>query len=311
MIETHYPPDAFADAIEATAYMATALLNRGELLLPQRIREHIADGPVVVHLLRGKDDVARFEATLTSESKLTGIEWPADVLPRTSLTVLCPRGGASHDIGVVLSELERPVAFIDDDADVNAVLDEIEGGPALEPVCTCTPEWCYVGVDVPHGASECRLCARLCEADGCPAREEADEAELLVEPEPVTDEQLAAITGALTALADAAPTVESTLPGPADYTVPTDLQVVERDEPTETIPAVEQTTITPATGELEWPTAAALASLEMLDLDRDYRPRWRRALAWVQVNMSPARAAYTAATGGAFFGSLITWLVTR
>src|SRR5204863_5986746 len=37
----------------------------------------------------------------------TGIVWPDDVKPRTSLTVLCPRGGASHDIGVLLPDLER------------------------------------------------------------------------------------------------------------------------------------------------------------------------------------------------------------
>jgi len=53
------------------------------------------------------------------------------------------------------------------------------GQPA--PVCTCTPEWCYVGDDVPNCAlaSECRLCAWLSPADPCPAREEADEAAAL------------------------------------------------------------------------------------------------------------------------------------
>lgn len=297
--------NAFEDAVEATAYIARVDVTHGELRLPPRVREHLADGDVVVHLRRGDKDEAVCTAQLTATSKLVGIDWPADVVAGTRVTVMCAKGSAGHDIGVLLPDLPPDK-------------------PAAEPVCTCTPEWCYVGDDVPDTAlaSECRRCAWLTPADGCPARIEADEAELLAEPEawsgasdeawkPATDEQLAAITGALTALADAAPTVESTLPGPADYTVPTDLQVVERDEPTETIPAVEQTTITPATGELEWPTAAELASLEMLDLDRDYRPRWRRALAWVQVNMSPARAAYTAATGGAFFGSLITWLVTR
>lgn len=265
MIDTKYPTDAFEDAIEATAYMATALLRRGELLLPPRIREHIADGVVVVHLLRGEEDVAVCEATLTSESKLSGIDWPADVLPRTSLTVLCPRGGASHDIGVVLPELEPTVTFL---------------GPVPD--------------------------------------------EPTAEPEPVTDEQLAAITGALTALADAAPVIEVAQPGPAEYEVPTTLRPADRDwqddveedaavaiphdwreidarvirenAPTETIAAVpadgwpaekldsgylvehlavfeeepaEQTAIVPAVGELE-----------VLDLDRDYRPRWRRALAW-------------------------------
>lgn len=308
MISTQYPTDdVFEDAVHATAYIARVDVRYGELTLPHRVREHLADGDVVVHLVRGDNDESVLTAQLTTGSKLVGINWPDDITAGTRVTVMCPRGSTSHDIGVLLPDLNVDWP----DADLPDPEPEPEVEPAAEPVCTCTPEWCYVGVDVPHGASECRLCARLCEADGCPAREEADEAELLAEPEPVTDEQLAAITGALTALADAAPTVESTLPGPADYTVPTDLQVVERDEPTETIPAVEQTTITPATGELEWPTAAALASLEVLDLDRDYRPRWRRALAWVQVNMSPARAAYTAATGGAFFGSLITWLVTR
>ena len=119
MIGTDSRPDVFDDAVHATAYMATALLKRGELLLPQRIRDHLADGPVVVHLMRGEHDVAVHEATLTSRSTLTGIEWPDDVKPKTSLTVLCPRGGASHDIGVLLPDL--PVANVDwPDADLPA-----------------------------------------------------------------------------------------------------------------------------------------------------------------------------------------------
>jgi hypothetical protein len=97
--------NAFEDAIEATVFMATVHVREGELMLPQRIRQHLADGPVVVHLMRGEDDVAVHEATLTSRSTLTGITWPDDVKPRTSLTVLCPRGGASHDVGVLLPQL--------------------------------------------------------------------------------------------------------------------------------------------------------------------------------------------------------------
>lgn len=175
MIETKYPTEAFEDAIASTVYMATVHVREGELALPERIRAHLADGPVVVHLMRGEDDVAVHEATLTSRSTLTGISWPADVKPRTSLTVLCPRGGASHDIGVLLPE-----------ANVDWPDDDLPAKP--EPVAEPEPE------------------------------PEQDD-----EPEPVTDEQLAAITGALTALAEAgAPAVESTLPGPAEYTAPTD-----------------------------------------------------------------------------------------
>lgn len=107
MIETKYPTDVFEDAVSATAFIATVHVREGELMLPQRIREHIADGPVVVHLMRGQDDVAVHEATLTSRSTLTGIVWPDDVKPKTSLTVLCPRGGASHDVGVLLPHVER------------------------------------------------------------------------------------------------------------------------------------------------------------------------------------------------------------
>lgn len=113
MIDVQNKPDAFEDAIEATVYMATVHVREGELALPERIRAHLADGPVIVHLVRGERDVAVHEATLTSRSTLTGITWPADVKPRTSLTVLCPRGGASHDIGVLLPELN--VDWPDDD----------------------------------------------------------------------------------------------------------------------------------------------------------------------------------------------------
>jgi len=238
------------------------------------------------------------EATLTSRSTLTGIVWPDDVKPRTSLTVLCPRGGASHDIGVLLPEIEPTVTFL------GPVPDE----PAAEPICTCTPEWCYVGDDVPNTAlaSECRVCAWLSPADPCPAREEAEEAELLAEPEPVTDGQLAAITGTLTALAS----VETPLPSPAD--------LPRGDAPTEqmdAVPAAEQTAIVGHSGVINWPTDepsdTELESLEVIDLDRDYRPRWRRALAFVRTNWTPARAVYVAATGGSFVDSLVTWLVTR
>lgn len=115
--------NAFEDAIEATVYMATVHVREGELALPERIRGHLADGPVVVHLMRGEDDVAVHEATLTSRSTLTGITWPEDVLPRTSLTVLCPRGGASHDIGVLLPDppdAKHESAVDDEDEDLAA-----------------------------------------------------------------------------------------------------------------------------------------------------------------------------------------------
>lgn len=262
MIDQKYPTDAFEDAIEATAYMATALLNRGELLLPQRIREHIADGTVVVHLIRGEDDVARCEATLTSESRLSGIDWPADVKPRTSLLVLCPRGGASHDIGVVLPEIDRP-------HDLPATQETV-----VEPVS----EIVFDSDDVEE-VSEVSF-----------ARPE-DWREI--------DVQIIRENG-----------------GPANYEVPTTLRLVSSTAPTETIAAVpadgwpadepdafeedpaEQTAIVPAVGVIEWPTY-------------DYRPRWRRALAWVRTNTTPTRAVYAAATGGTFLGSLLTWLVTR
>jgi hypothetical protein len=102
MIGTKYSTDVFDDAVHATAFIATVHVREGELALPQRIREHLADGPVVVHLMRGQDDVAVHTATLTSRSTLTGIEWPDDVQPRMTLTVMCPRGAASHDVGVLL-----------------------------------------------------------------------------------------------------------------------------------------------------------------------------------------------------------------
>lgn len=230
MISTQYPTSAeFEDAVHATAYMATALLRRGELLLPPRIREHIADGPVVVHLLRGEDDVARYEATLTAGSKLVGIDWPEDVLPQTGLTVLCPRGGASHDIGVVLPDanVDWPDADLPaaeptpepagDEADEGVDPEDIEtpdiNGELLGSEPLDEPElWCD---EHGHPALRCTYCDTTGEID-----------ESGTKSEPVTDEQLAAITGALTAVADAAyPADEGVLPGPAEYKVPADLPV--------------------------------------------------------------------------------------
>jgi hypothetical protein len=134
--------NAFEDAIEATVFMATVHVREGELTLPQRIRDHLADGPVVVHLMRGEDDVAVHEATLTSRSTLTGITWPDDVLPRTSLTVLCPRGGASHDIGVLLPNLPDEEQFVEpEDVETPDIHGELLGSepldepePAAEPM---------------------------------------------------------------------------------------------------------------------------------------------------------------------------------
>lgn len=134
MIDTKFKPDvdAFEDAVQATTFMATVHIRHGELTLPQRIREHLADGDVVVHLLRGEDDETRQTAKLTAGSKLVGIEWPADIRPHMSLTVLCPRGGASHDVGVLLPTLEQPLHFD------NATLDEPEQDVADDGLCsTC------------------------------------------------------------------------------------------------------------------------------------------------------------------------------
>lgn len=180
MIETKYPTDAFEDAIEATVFMATVHVREGELALPERIREHLADGPVIVHLMRGEDDVAVHEATLTSRSTLAGIEWPDDVEPRTSLTVLCPRGGASHDIGVLLpkSNVDWP------DADLPA-----------------TPE--------PEPAAE----QELEQADA----PDVDPVESMTEREAGA---LAFILTGLAEFEQTAFTADSDQPGPAEYTIP-------------------------------------------------------------------------------------------
>ncbi|MGW4525127.1 hypothetical protein [Amycolatopsis sp. NPDC004378] len=158
--------NAFEDAIEATVFMATVHVREGELALPERIRGHLADGPVIVHLVRGENDVAVHEATLTSRSTLTGIVWPEDVKPRTSLTVLAPRGAAGHDIGVLLPDLPDQVPDV-------------------------------------------------------------------AEPEPVQE----VVAGLLSALAEAEqPAVETELPGPAEYDVPTAPLVVTGE-----LPAAEPT----------------------------------------------------------------------
>lgn len=272
MIETEYPTDVFEDAVHATAYIATVHVREGELGLPERIRAHLADGPVVVHLVRGEHDVAVHEATLTSRSTLTGIEWPDDVQPRTSLTVLCPRGGASHDIGVLLPDLNVDWP----DADLPA---EPQPQPEPEPEQDDEPE---------PDAAECGTAVH------------------------------ATVERILSWLPDVElPAAETAQPGPAEYEV-----LASDDQPTEQIDVVEQTAIVANSGVIVWPaeeptpaeeepTAAELAALEVVDLDRDYRPRWRRAAAFVQANWTNARATYIAATSGTFFGSLVTWLVTR
>jgi hypothetical protein len=243
--------NAFEDAIEATVYMATVHVREGELALPERIRAHLADGPVVVHLMRGEHDVAVHEATLTSRSTLTGIVWPDDVKPKTSLTVLCPRGGASHDIGVLLPNLN--VDWPDTD---------LPGTPEPEPVV------------------------------------EPEPAEA---PEPVTDEQLAAITGALTALAEAGAVVETVLASPAEYEVPdwreTDLQVVrasggavagELELPAEPWPGTEDL----AAGETTETFTAVLAPV-VPDIDVDVEPGsvFSAALVAVRTPAPPKRRA--------------------
>lgn len=120
--------DPFEDAVEATTFLAMVHLLHGELALPSRIREHLADGDVVVHLLRGEDDVAVHTATLTSRSTLTGIVWPEDVKPRTSLIVLCPRGSQSHDVAVRLPDLPEPLhyAYTKADREAAPVADEVD-----------------------------------------------------------------------------------------------------------------------------------------------------------------------------------------
>ena len=148
---------------------------------------------------------------------------------------------------------------------ISSRTDETEVIPAVggEPVCTCTPEWCYVGDDVPDTAlaSECRVCVWRSEADGCPARIESEEAALLAEPEwPPASGDL------------------------DPFTAPVDFLGSFAEA------AVEHT-----------------ADLQAIAVDGWFR----RAVSWVRVNTTPVRAAFAAATGGAFFGSLVTWAVTR
>jgi hypothetical protein len=283
MIGTDSRPDAFADAVHATAYIATVHVRYGELMLPPRVREHVADGPVVVHLVRGEDDVAQLTAQLTSASKLVGIEWPADIAAGTRVTVMCPRGAAGHDVAVQLPDLPQ--------ANVDWPDEDLPAAPAPDP--------------------------------GREGDDESEQAELPdddVKPEITTDvtQFEDTIVGALAALAEVEPPAETVLAGPA-----------ECEQPTETIPAIsaaEQTEIAISFGRIDWPadeqdqpaswpvdepTDDELTSMEVVDLDRDYRPQWRRALAFVRENWTPTRATYVAATGGTFIGSLVTWLVTR
>jgi hypothetical protein len=77
MIEVDRKPDAFEDAVQATAYIATVHVRYGELVLPQRVREHVADGDVVVHLLRGGDDVV----LLPDVEPKSNVDWPDEDLP--------------------------------------------------------------------------------------------------------------------------------------------------------------------------------------------------------------------------------------
>jgi len=269
--DTALAENAFEDAIEATVFMATVHVREGELGLPERIRAHLADGPVVVHLVRGEHDVAVHEATLTSRSTLTGIEWPDDVQPRTSLTVLCPRGGASHDIGVLLPDLN--VDWPDEDL------------PAMpEPEPQPVPESEDEHEDAkPEHADDCTGCGGPgivpCAAD------EVIGVMAFRDGWPIKD------LGAPTEQMDAVLAAEQT--------------VIAADFGAIVWPAEEPTPVE------EEPTAADLAALEVVDLDRDYRPRWRRAAAFVQANWTNARATYIAATSGTFVGSLVTWLVTR
>lgn len=132
MIDTKYPtPDVFDDAVTATAYIARVDVTHGELRLPPRVREHLADGDVVVHLVRGEDDETQCTATLTAASKLIGIAWPADIVAGSRVVVMCPRGAAGHDVAVQLPDLPEPtVTFLgpvpDDEADAEPLVDLAE-----------------------------------------------------------------------------------------------------------------------------------------------------------------------------------------
>jgi hypothetical protein len=55
----------------------------------------------------------------------------------------------------------------------------------------------------------------------------------------------------------------------------------------------------------------AIAAGRIAEQRRLNPSRWERTRRYVKANWTPARAAYVAATGGSFFGALVTWLVTR
>ena len=117
------------------------------------------------------------------------------------------------------------------------------------------------------------------------------------------------------------------LPDGAESTLPSlGIVISSRTDETEVIPAVGGEPVT----EPEWPTESgelddpftvpvgffdsfAEAAVEhTADLQAIAVDGWiRRAVSWVRVNTTPVRAAFAAATGGAFFGSLVTWAVTR
>jgi hypothetical protein len=238
--------NAFEDAIEATVFMATVHVREGELMLPQRIRQHLADGPVVVHLMRGEDDVAVHEATLTSRSTLTGITWPDDVKPRTSLTVLCPRGGASHDVGVLLPNLPEPER-------------------ADDGLCEkCVAPY----VDDPEGLGLCRQhLAEHYDAEAAAEREaddEPDDGEPEADPvESMTEREAGALAFILSGLAEFEQTVftPDAQPGPAEYALP-----AAKDDTVGHQVAGELDIDSDPANEPEWPVADDLAAGETTEV---------------------------------------------
>ena len=313
MIETHgtalAETDPFEDAIHATAYIATVHVRYGELVIPPRVLSHLADGPVFVHLVRGEEDVAvMHQAEIVGGSKVTGIEWPEDVTPGTRVTVMCPRGSATHDIAVLLPLLAEPLhyAYVEDDREAAPVAEDVDPIELVETSEANEPgDFAVALVEAEH-ADDCTGCGGPDQVPCAADRVIGDFA--YRDGQPIKN----LITGELLD--------EPTWPGNeelADQEV-TDLlpivvpEIEERAEPgTVYSAALVAAKAVDEQDDDEDPLGLYDDDLDVLDLDHDYRPRWRRALAFVRINATPTRAVFIAATGGTFVGSLVTWLVTR